>query len=270
MGVFAAGEPCLLYDAKGRTYLVRLEEGGEFQYHRGVVPHDSIIGEAEGCFVQASMGSKLVAVRPRLADYTLKMPRGAAVVYPKDTAAILMWADIYPGANVLEAGTGSGALTLALVRAVGESGSVVSVERREDHAGIARQRIEGFLGSVPSNLELRVGEVEAHFESVRPDRVVLDLPEPWHSVAPAVEWMRPGGVFACYLPTVPQVQEVRKALAVTGSFIEATTFEVLHREWAVEGRSVRPSHRMQGHTGFITVARRFAKPEPDRVGSGSG
>ena len=127
MAKFEAGEPCLLYDARGRTYLIRLESGGEFQYHRGVVPHDAIIAEPEGCFVTASMGSKLVAVRPRLADYVLKMPRGAAVVYPKDTAAIVMWADIYPGATVLEAGTGSGALTLALLRAVGDSGRVVSV-----------------------------------------------------------------------------------------------------------------------------------------------
>jgi tRNA (adenine57-N1/adenine58-N1)-methyltransferase len=260
---FAAGEPCLLYDAKGRTYLIRLEAGGEFQYHRGVVPHDDMIGRPEGCFVAASMGSKLVAVRPRLADYTVKMPRGAAVVYPKDTAAILMWADIYPGATVLEAGTGSGALTLALLRAVGESGRVVSVERRADHAEIAVQRIEGFLGSLPDNLELRVGDVEDNFADVAPDRIVLDMPEPWHSVQPAVRHLRPGGMFCCYLPTVPQVQEVRRELAASGSFIEETTFEVLHREWTVEGRSVRPSHRMQGHTGFITVARRFTRPESE-------
>lgn len=263
MPKFSAGEPCLLYDAKGRTYLIRLEGGSEFQYHRGVVPHDDIIGEPEGCFVAASMGSKLVAMRPRLADYILKMPRGAAVVYPKDTAAIVMWADIYPGATVIEAGTGSGALTLALLRAVGSAGRVVSVERRADHAEIAKQRIEGFLGAVPPNLDLRVGEIEDNFTDLDPDRVVLDVPEPWHSVAPAVENMRTGGIFACYLPTIPQVQEVRRALAATGSFIEATTFEVLQREWTVEGRSVRPSHRMQGHTGFITVARRFARADAD-------
>lgn len=263
MTSFSAGEPCLLYDAKGRTYLIRLEVGSQFQYHRGVVHHDEIIGRAEGCFVAASMGSKLVAVRPRLADYTVKMPRGAAVVYPKDTAAILMWGDIYPGATVLEAGTGSGALTLALLRAVGESGRVVSVERRPDHADVAAQRIEGFVGRIPGNLDLRVGDVEDHFEEVAPDRVVLDMPEPWHSVQPAVRYLRPGGMFCCYLPTVPQVQEVRRALAASGSFIETTTFEVLHREWTVEGRSVRPSHRMQGHTGFITVARRFTRPDSE-------
>ncbi|NND04077.1 MAG: tRNA (adenine-N1)-methyltransferase [Acidimicrobiia bacterium] len=260
---FGAGEACLLYDAKGRTYLIKLSIDGEFQYHRGVVPHSLIIDEPEGCFVESSMGSKLVAVRPRLADYTLKMPRGAAVVYPKDTGAIVMWADIHPGATVLEAGTGSGALTLALLRAVGDSGRVVSVEQRSDHAQIARDRIEGFIGNIPKNLELRIGDVEDNFGDVAPDRVVLDLPEPWHSVAPAVEHMRPGGVFCCYVPTIPQVQEVRKTLARTGSFIEATTFEVLHREWAIEGRSVRPNHRMQGHTGFITVARRFTRPDPE-------
>jgi len=264
---FAPGEPCLLYDAKGRTYLIRLEEGSEFQYHRGVVAHDAIIGQPEGCFVPASLGSKLVAMRPRLADYTLKMPRGAAVVYPKDSAAMLMWADIYPGAVVLEAGTGSGALTLALLRVVGDRGKVVSVERRDDHAAIAEERIAGFLGEVPRNLELRVGEVEDSFADVKPDRVVLDMPEPWHSVEPAIEHLRPGGVFACYLPTVPQVQEVRSALARSNAFIETTTFEILMREWTIEGRSVRPSHRMQGHTGFITVARRFTGPEAGADGS---
>ena len=268
MAVFASGEPCLLYDAKGRTYLIRLEAGSEFQYHRGVVSHDVIIGQPEGCFVEASMGSKLVAMKPRLADYTLKMPRGAAVVYPKDTGAIVMWADIYPGATVLEAGTGSGALTLALLRAAGGSGRVVSVERREDHAAIAAERIAGFLGELPDNLELRVGEVEGTFGDVKPDRVVLDMPEPWHSVEPAIEHLRPGGVFACYLPTIPQVQEVRRALGRSGSFVETTTFEVLHREWTVEGRSVRPSHRMQGHTGFITVARRFTRPDTESDSSG--
>jgi tRNA (adenine57-N1/adenine58-N1)-methyltransferase len=189
------------------------------------------------------------------------MPRGAAVVYPKDSAAIIMWADIYPGATVLEAGTGSGALTLALLRAVGGSGKVVSIERRDDHAAIAAERIEGFLGRIPANLDLRIGDVEEAFAEVGPDRVVLDMPEPWHSVAPAVEYLRPGGMFCCYLPTIPQVQEVRRAIAKSGSFIDATTFEVLHREWTIEGRSVRPSHRMQGHTGFVTVARRFTRPE---------
>jgi tRNA (adenine57-N1/adenine58-N1)-methyltransferase len=258
----------LLYDAKGRTYFVRLDAGDEFQYHRGVVPHEAIIGQPEGCFVESSMGSKLVAVRPRLADYTIKMPRGAAVVYPKDVGAIIMWADIYPGATVLEAGTGSGALTLSLLRAVGEKGRVVSIEKRTDHAAIATQRIEAFLGELPENLELRIGDVEDNFADVKPDRVVLDLPEPWHSVAPALEHMQSGGVFCCYLPTVPQVQEVRRTMAATGSFIEATTFEVLHREWSVEGRSVRPSHRMQGHTGFITVARRILRPtSPDAADS---
>jgi len=256
-GRFEAGELCLLHDAKGRTYLIRIEAGGEFQYHRGVVEHDDIIGAGEGSFVLASMGSKLVATRPRLADYTVKMPRGAAVVYPKDTGAIIVWADIAPGSVVLEAGTGSGALTLALLRAVGQPGRVVSVEQRTDHAAIASKRIVEFLGDLPENLELRIGDVEDNFEDVKPDRVVLDVPEPWHSVGPAVEHMASGGVFCCYLPTVPQVQEVRKALGASGSFIQATTFEILHREWTVEGRSIRPSHRMQGHTGFITVARKF-------------
>jgi tRNA (adenine57-N1/adenine58-N1)-methyltransferase len=253
--LFAPGDPCLLFDAKGRTYLIELRPGGDFQYHRGSVSHDAIIGSPEGSSFESTLGSRLVALKPRLADYALKMSRGAAVVYPKDAAAMVMWADIAPGLTVLEAGTGSGALAMVLARAVGPAGKVVSVERRQDHAAIAHKRIVGFFGEIPSQLELRLGEVEDHIADVAPDRVVLDVPEPWHSVAPAVEHLRPGGIFCCYVPTVPQVQEVRQAMADSKRFHEAQTLEVLEREWVIEGRSVRPSHRMQAHTGFITVGR---------------
>ena len=169
-----------------------------------------------------------------------------------------MWADIAPGQTVLEAGTGSGALTMALVRAVGPNGRVISYERRDDHAKKARKLINGFFGEIPDNLDLRIGEVEDGIAEAAPDRIVLDLPEPWHAVALAAEHLAPGGAFCCYLPTVPQVQTVREALKEAGSFFETETFEVLHREWSVEGRSVRPSHRMVGHTGFITVSRKLA------------
>ncbi|MGB5697988.1 MAG: hypothetical protein WBM46_20225, partial [Polyangiales bacterium] len=185
------------------------------------------------------------------------MTRGAAVVYPKDSGAMITWSDVAPGMVVLEAGTGSGALAMALLRAVGPAGRVVSVERREDHARRAAKLISGFLGEVPSNLELRSGDVEDHIAEVGPDRLVLDVPEPWHSVPPAAEHLTSGGVFCCYLPTVPQVQTVREALGSDPRFFDASTFEVLHREWAVEGRSVRPGHRMIGHTGFITTARKI-------------
>jgi tRNA (adenine57-N1/adenine58-N1)-methyltransferase len=267
VGEFQAGEPCLLFDHKGRRYLIALQPGAEFQYHQGVLPHDDIIGAEDGSVLRSSMGNALVALHPRLADYALKMGRRATVVYPKDSGAIVTWADIGPGMTVLEAGTGSGALTMVLVRAVGPAGRVVSYEVREDHAAVARRRIEGFFGEIPATLDLRIGEVEEAIAEVAPDRIVLDLPEPWHAVEAAAEHLVSGGVFCCYLPTVPQVQEVRRTLDATRSFLDVMTFEILMREWAVEGRSVRPGHRMVGHTGFVTVARRIRREE---TGGGSG
>lgn len=256
--VFAAGDPCLLLDGKGRKYLLSLDADREFHYHRGVLAHAAIIGRVDGSVLESSMGSRLTALRPRLADYVVKMGRGAAVVYPKDATALLAWADIYPGATVLEAGTGSGGLTMVLARAVGSEGRVVSCEQRTDHAERAADLIRGFFGEIPAHVELVIGDVEEQIAAVRPDRVVLDLPEPWHSVEPAVDHMRPGGVFACYLPTVPQVEEVVRALRMTKRFVDVETIEVLVRPWVIEGRSVRPGHRMQGHTGFITIARLLA------------
>lgn len=258
MAQFAAGDPCLLYDDRGRRYLIELVPGKEFHYHRGVLAHDAVIGSVDGAVFESSKGARLVALRPRLADYTLKMPRAATVVYPKDVGAILVWADIGPAMTVVEAGTGSGALAMALARAVGAEGRVVTFERRRDHAAKARKLIEGFFGDTPRQLELREGDVEDGIAEIGPERIVLDLPEPWHSVAPAADHLASGGVFCCYLPTVPQVQTVREALAAAAVFFDVMTFEVLHREWAIDGRSVRPSHRMIGHTGFITVARKIS------------
>jgi tRNA (adenine57-N1/adenine58-N1)-methyltransferase len=259
-GAFRAGEPCLLVDGKGRHYLIVLESGKAFHFHAGYLPHDQIIGSPEGTTLASSSGARLVAFRPRLADYILRMRRGAQVVYPKDIGPIVIWADIGPGMTVVEAGTGSGALTLALVRAVGREGRVVSVERREDHAAHARERIEGFLGSLPPSLELRIGDVAEVVPEVRPDRLVLDLPEPWEVVPAAREGLQPGGVFCCYLPTVPQLETTVKALAEARCFLEPSIFEVLHRDWTVSGRSVRPSHRMVGHTGFVMVTRQTSTP----------
>lgn len=256
---FQAGDACLLFDRKGRRYLIELIPGAEFHHHHGALPHDEIIGSEEGVTLKSSLGRNLIVLRPRLADFALKMPRGAAVVYPKDMGAILIWADIGPGNVVVEAGTGSGALTMALSRAVGDRGKVISFELRQDHAALASKRIRGFFGTTPANIDLRVGSVEEGLEGLHPDRVVLDLPEPWHVVPTAARNLAPGGIFCCYLPTVPQVQTVREAVDDSGSFLDTMTFEVMMREWAVDGRSVRPSHRMIGHTGFITVAR---KQEP--------
>jgi len=259
---FREGEVCLLNDAKGRQYLVTLTSSTTWQSEKGSLAHDTIIGQPEGSTVTTSSGAPIVILRPRLADYVLRMKRGAAVMYPKDTSALLMWADIAPGCTVVEAGTGSGALTLALSRAVGDTGIIVSVERREDHAAHARRLIEAFCGELPENLDLRVGDVEAIIGDVEPDRIVLDLPEPWHSVRPAVEALAGGGMFASYLPTVPQIQTLRDELDATGAFTEIDTFEILMRSWTIDGRSVRPDHRMVGHTGFITVARRRLRRSP--------
>jgi len=253
---FVDGESCLLYGPKGRSFLVTLASGRTLRNDKGTVPHDEIIGSAEGTTVRSSTGTALVAMRPRHADYVLNMKRGAAVMYPKDTGALIAWADIEPGCIVLEAGTGSGALTVALSRAVGPKGQVVSVERRQDHSIHAQRLVAAFRGGVPDNIDFRIGDVEDVVGDVGPDRVVLDLPEPWTVVSAAAEHLKGGGVFASYLPTVPQVQQLREAMGESRSFVAVETFEVLHRSWNIEGRSVRPDHRMVGHTGFITVGRR--------------
>ena len=259
---FEAGDACMLYDAKGRRYLIDLIPGREFHSHRGALPHDDIIGSLEGASLETTNGTHLIALRPRLADYVLKMARGANVLYPKDAAALLVWADIGSGMTVLEAGTGSGGLTMMLVRAVGPTGRVVSIERRSDHATLAKKRIAGFFGSVPEWLDLRVGEVSEAVGEVAPDRIVLDLPDPWETVPAAAEHLRGGGVFACYVPNVPQVERVRSAIDEEGCFLEVASFEVMMRDWSVSGRSVRPAHRMVGHTGFLTVARKILVHDP--------
>jgi len=255
---FRPGEACLLVDGRGRHYLVDLDPAGVFQYHVGALPLSRVIGQPEGTVLRSSGDGRLVALRPRLADYILCMHRGAQVVYPKDIGPILHWGDIAPGMCVLEAGTGSGALTMALVQAVGPTGSVVSVEERPDHAAGARAAIARFFGELPANLSLRLGRVEEVVEEVGPDRLVLDLPEPWLVVGPAAAGLADGGVLTAYLPTVPQVQHLHDELRRSHRFLDVCTFEILLREWVAEGRSVRPASQMVGHTGFITTARKVA------------
>jgi tRNA (adenine57-N1/adenine58-N1)-methyltransferase len=250
---FADGDSCLLIDAKGRHFLIELRAGASFQFHAGIVSHDSLIGRNEGVRIATSTDARLVAVRPRLADYILRMKRGAQVVYPKDIGPIIVWGDIGPGMTVVEGGTGSGALAMAVARAVGPEGRVVSVELRADHAAHARKVIGRFFGAVPEQLELRQGELADAIADTQPDRIVLDIPAPWEVVPAAEQAMVPGGVLVSYLPTVPQVERLQDAMR--SRFIDTTTIEVLVREWAVDGRSVRPAHRMVGHTGFITVGR---------------
>ena len=257
----AAGEPCLLIDGKGRHYLLHLTEGARFEYHGGILTHSEIIGSLEGTSLTSSGGMRLVAIRPTFADFVLAMKRGAQVVYPKDLGPIVMWADIGPGMTVLEAGTGSGALAMALVRAVGPEGKVVSVEQRTDHAAHAAKMITRYFGEIPSTLTLEHGDVEDFVADVSPQRIVLDIPEPWSVVPAAIEGLEDGGVFCSYLPTVPQVQRLQQALKDSKRFIERTSFEVIQREWSVEGRSVRPVSQMVGHTGFLTTARKAQQLE---------
>lgn len=253
---FAEGEPALLIDSKGRHFLLKLEAGRTFQYHQGSVPHDDLIGAEDGSWVGSSTGGKLLLLRPRLADYILKMKRAAQVVYPKDLGPILVYADIGPGMTVLEAGSGSGALTLGLSRAVGSQGRVVSVELREDHAKHARKAIARWYGELPGNVELIIGDVAEHVEAVEPERIVLDVPEPWHVVEAASKHQPPGGVLCAYLPTVPQVQTTVEKATELGTFAEIEVKEFLFRDWNVSGRSVRPEHTMVGHTGFLIFMRR--------------
>jgi tRNA (adenine57-N1/adenine58-N1)-methyltransferase len=260
---FESGERALLVDRRGRRYLITLRSGERFHFHQGFVDHDAIIGSPEGISLAASSGATLIAYRPSLADFILKMPRGAQVIYPKDVGYILVEADIYPGATVLEAGTGSGALTLALTRAVGERGSVISYELRDDFATRARANIEAFLGKIPDQLDLRVGDVTEATLDAPVDRVVLDLPEPWRVLPAALRAMRPGAVFCSYVPTTTQIAQTTEALRAAG-FGEIATREVLVRGWHVDGQSVRPEHRMVGHTGFVTTARFLGVGPEDR------
>ena len=250
-----AGERVLFLDARDRTYLVRLQAGGTFHTHGGALAHDLVIGRPEGVRVETIGGMALTAFRPRFADYALKMPRGAQVIYPKDIGPILLLTDIFPGARVLEAGTGSGALTIALAGAVGPGGCVVSYEVRPEHRDRAVANIEAFHGVVPAWLQLREGDVrEAAAAGDRFDRAVLDLPQPWDMLPVLASALEPGGVVCCYLPTTVQVQQVVLAFDASG-FRHLETVETLQRSWHVTDRSVRPDHRMVGHTGFLTVAR---------------
>lgn len=259
-GPFEPGERILLVDQRGRRYLVRLSAGETWHTHGGVLPHDRLIGAVEGTVVRAAGGMSFRAFRPRMADFVLKMPRGAQVVYPKDVGPILVEADIHPGARVLEAGTGSGALTMALCRAVGREGRVVSYDLRAEFQATAAQNIETFLGKLPEWLELREGDVrEVASEGETYDRAVLDLAEPWAVLDALSRVLAPGGIVCGYLPTTIQVQRLVLEMGRAG-FEHLETFEVLHRSWHVTERSVRPDHRMVAHTGFITVGRRVENP----------
>jgi tRNA (adenine57-N1/adenine58-N1)-methyltransferase catalytic subunit len=259
---FAAGERVLLFDAKDRRYLVDLTDGGEFHTHSGPVAHDVIIGQEEGLVARSSRGARYTVVRPTLAEVVLKMPRGAQVIYPKDLGPILIMADIFPGARVLESGLGSGALSMALLRAGAE---ITGYELREDFAARAVANVSGFLGAATlERYHVEIRDVYEGIDATGLDRVVLDLPEPWQVVKHAEQALRPGGILVAYLPTILQVATLRDTLERSG-FGMAETIEVLQRSWHIEGQSVRPDHRMVAHTGFLTSARLLGGPDQGDV-----
>jgi len=259
-GPFLPGDQVQLTDEKGRKHRLVLEAGRAFHTHRGSVAHDDLIGQPEGSVVKASGGTQYIALRPLLADYTVSMARGATVVYPKDAAQIIAMADIFPGARVIEAGAGSGALTCWLLRAIGESGTLVSYERRTDFAGIARRNVESYFCGPHPAWELVADDLPGgQADGLRDfDRVVLDMLSPWEQVEGAASWLAPGGLLCCYVATTTQLSRVVEYLRAHGGFDEPAASETLVRGWHVEGLAVRPEHRMVGHTGFIVTARRLA------------
>ena len=262
---FAEGDRVQLTDPKGRLHTVTLEAGKAFHTHRGAIAHDDLIGRSEGIVVMSTSNTAYLALRPLLTDYVLAMPRGAQAIYPKDSAQILAQGDIFPGARVLEAGAGSGALTCSLLRAVGGQGEVISYERREDHAVVAKQNVERFAGEAPPNWRLIIGDLlecvgdGTEGSGVGPvDRVILDMLSPWEVIDAVSQVLVPGGVLVGYVATVPQLSKLVEGLREHGSFTEPAAWESLVRPWHVVGLAVRPDHRMIGHTAFLVTTRRLA------------
>jgi tRNA (adenine57-N1/adenine58-N1)-methyltransferase catalytic subunit len=256
-GPFEPGDQVQLTDPKGRQHRLVLVAGKIFHTHRGGVAHDELIGQPEGCLVTSSGGTAYIALRPLLADYTLSMARGAAVIYPKDAAQIVAMADIFPGATVIEAGAGSGALSSWLLRAVGEEGLLISYERRPEFAQIARENVERYFGGPHPAWRLTVSDLPADLPGDT-DRIVLDMLAPWEHTAAAAAALVPGGLLCCYVATTTQLARTVTAMRDQGSFAEPSAWETMQRGWHVEGLAVRPEHRMVGHTGFLITGRRLA------------
>ncbi|WP_106813835.1 tRNA (adenine-N1)-methyltransferase [Microbacterium timonense] len=261
-GPFRLGDRVQLTGPKGRLHTITLREDGELHTHHGVLRHAQLVGQPDGSVVANSGGHEYLALRPLLRDFVMSMPRGAAIVYPKDAAQILAEADIFPGATVVEAGVGSGALSLWLLRAIGAEGRLVSFERREDFAAVARANVETFTGEVPANWDVVVGDLTEQLgETVAAasvDRVVLDMLAPWECIDAVADALTPGGVVVCYVATATQLSRVAEYIRGTGLFTEPDANETMVRGWHVEGLAVRPDHRMVAHTGFLVWARRLA------------
>jgi tRNA (adenine57-N1/adenine58-N1)-methyltransferase len=258
-GPFAEGDRVQLTDAKGRHYTMLLRAGGEFHTHRGAIAHDAVLGLAEGSVVKSTNGDPFLVLRPLLVDYVMSMPRGAQLIYPKDAAQIVMEGDIFPGARVLEAGAGSGAMTCSLLRAVGPGGRVISYEVRADHAEHARRNVETYFGCAPANWQLIISDA-AHADLADGciDRVVLDMLAPWDVLDNVSRVLVAGGVLIVYVATVTQLSKTVEALRDQQCWTEPRAWETLQRGWNVVGLAVRPQHNMRGHTGFLVSARRLA------------
>jgi tRNA (adenine57-N1/adenine58-N1)-methyltransferase catalytic subunit len=261
-GPFRAGDRVQLTGPKGKLVTLSLESGLVYHTHRGMLRHDDVIGQQDGSIIAASSGDEYLALRPLLNDFVMSMPRGAAIVYPKDAAQIVAFADVFPGARVVEAGVGSGALSLWLLRAIGPEGSLQSFERRQEFADVAVGNVGTFLGETPPNWSVTVGDLvdtlPDHTEPDSIDRVVLDMLAPWECVDVAADALVPGGLIVCYVATVTQLSRTAEALRDTGRFTDPQSSETLVRTWHVEGLAVRPDHRMVGHTGFLVTARKLA------------
>lgn len=261
-GAFRVGDRVQLTGPKGHLNTITLETGGSFHTHRGILSHDLVIGQPDGSVVTSSNGIEYLALRPLLTDFVMSMPRGAAIIYPKDAAQIIGQADVFPGATVVEAGVGSGALSLWLLRAIGPEGALRSFERREEFADVARGNVATFLGETPANWSITVGDLQERLPEVAAagtvDRVVLDMLAPWECLDVVADALTPGGVLICYIATVTQLSRVAEAIRATGAFTDPEPSETMIRTWHVEGLAVRPDHRMIGHTGFLLVARRLA------------
>ena len=261
-GPFRAGERVQLTGPKGKLNSITLAPGAEFHTHRGAIDHDAIIGQPDGSVVQNTVGVEYLVLRPLLTDFVMSMPRGAAIIYPKDAAQILGQADIFPGATVVEAGVGSGALSLWLLRAIGPEGRLSSFERREEFADVARANVTAFAGAAPDNWTVTLGDLTDELPKLHPehtvDRVVLDMLAPWECIPAVTLALKPGGVVLCYVATVTQLSRVVEMIRSTGSFTDPQPSETMIRSWHVEGLAVRPDHRMIGHTGFLVTARRLA------------
>ena len=259
---FLYGDRVQLTDAKGKLYSITLKPGAEWHTHKGMLKHDDLIGLPEGSIVQTTGELKFQAFRPLLADYVLSMPRGATIVYPKDAAMILGVADIKPGVRVLEAGVGSGALSISIIRAIGGNGFLHSVEIRGDFAQISEENVTNYFGARPENWQLTVGALQEQSFEKDYDRVILDMLSPWDCISTASKALVPGGVLLAYVATTTQLSKMSDAIKESGDFTEPESSETIVRGWHHEGLAVRPQHRMIGHTGFLIFARRMAPGVP--------